>query len=72
MPTEATQDLVAPLALELPPLPLLLLLPQPPTASAPTAAAATITLDFMGTPSLAIQSAVDQTIALHARAREGF
>ena len=33
--------------------------------------AATITLDFMSTPSLAIQSAVDQTIALHARAREG-
>ena len=51
---------------------LLLLLPQPATASAPTAAAATITLDFMGTPSLAIQSAVDQTIALHTRAREGF
>jgi hypothetical protein len=67
MPTEATHDLVAPLAVEL-----LLLLPQPATASAPTAAAATITLDFMGTPSLAIQSAVDQTIALHARAREGF
>jgi hypothetical protein len=59
--------LVAPLAVEL-----LLLLPQPATASAPTAAAATITLDFMGTPSLAIQSAVDQTIALCARAREGF
>jgi hypothetical protein len=69
MPTEATQDLVAPLAVVLL---LLLPLPQPATASAPTAAAATITLDFMGTPSLAIQSAVDQTIALHARAREGF
>jgi hypothetical protein len=70
MPTEATHDLVVPLALEPPPL--LLLLPQPATASAPTAAAATMTLDFMSTPSLAIQSAVDQTIALCARAREGF
>jgi hypothetical protein len=49
-----------------------LLLLQPATASAPTAAVATITLDFMGTPSLAIQSAVDQTIALCTRAREGF
>jgi hypothetical protein len=67
MPTEATQDLVVPLAV----VPLLLLL-QPATASAPTAAVATITLDFMGTPSLAIQSAVDQTIALCTRAREGF
>jgi uncharacterized membrane protein YfcA len=69
MPTEATQDLVVPLAVV--PL-LLLLLLQPATASAPTAAVATITLDFMGTPSLAIQSAVDQTIALCTRAREGF
>jgi hypothetical protein len=68
MPTEATQDLVVPLAV----VPLLLLLLQPATASAPTAAVATITLDFMGTPSLAIQSAVDQTIALCTRAREGF
>jgi hypothetical protein len=67
MPTEATQDLVVPLAV----VPLLLLLLQPATASAPTAAVATITLDFMGTPSRAIQSAVDQTIALCTRAREG-
>jgi hypothetical protein len=71
MPTDATHDLVAPLA-PLALVPLLLVLPQPATASAPTAAAATITLDFMGTPSLAIQSAVDQTIALRAGAREGF
>jgi hypothetical protein len=71
MPTEATQGLVAPLAAVEPPL-LVLLLAQPATASAPAAAAATIKLDFMGTPSLAIQSAVDQTIALLTRAREGF
>src|SRR5262252_8138668 len=59
MPTEATHDLVAPLALvPLLLVPLLLVLPQPATASAPTAAAATITLDFMGPPSLAIQSAL--------------
>src|SRR5690349_24459414 len=46
MPTEATHGLVAPLALEPPPL-LLLLLAQPATASAPAAAAATITLVFI-------------------------
>jgi hypothetical protein len=68
MPTEATHDLVAPVALEL----LLLLLPQPATASAPSAVAATITLPFIGTPSLGIESVADQTIALPTAAREGF
>jgi hypothetical protein len=71
MPTEATQDLVAPLALEPPPL-LLLLLPQPATASAPSAVAATITLPFIGTPSPGIESVVGQTIAPRTGAREGF